>query len=141
MSGTQQTVACDWCGEELTLEEIENPPQDVKEPICDNCYNEHFEFTCFWCGNYEHEDYQGDLLVIAKECGGLGPGVYRIKKRPYFTSNYFNMWWDTYALEKVRDIPADWNPYDNRYPSGHLCVGCQKRIMEAPTGWSGQRLN
>ncbi len=53
-----EVPVCEWCGERLDDEEIE-------EKICDLCYHEHYEFTCCWCEEYEHEDYQHVYLVWA----------------------------------------------------------------------------
>jgi len=142
--GTQTAVECTRCGAELDEEESASPrlDSDVDDgAICDECWREHYCYTCYWCGEYEENTEQDKMLVISEECGGLPAGIYRIKRLPYFISNYFDMWWMTECLEFIRDVPPDFDSYDD-YPSGHLCAGCQKRIIEAKSGgWIGQRVH
>ncbi len=127
MGTKEKNTVCEYCGENLSPEEIANPiPEGA---ICESCYHEHFEFTCYRCQNYDHEDEQHKMLVIAEECGGLPRGVYRITDFPYYTSNYFDMRWNKFNLEWIGPMPEELSAEDVNYPSGHLCRDCQLKIM------------
>lgn len=126
---------CTRCGEELDSEERESPRLDVDETaICDQCYHDNFEFTCSRCEGYGDNEDQHRYLVIFEECGGLRPGIYRINRKPYFISNYFDMWWIKESLSRLRDADGYYADQD-LYPSGHLCYGCQREmgLVEATT--------
>ena len=122
---------CSYCGEDLShiYEETDfGPRQDPGDgqPICDDCWHEHFEFECFRCGNSGDIEDQHRYLVILKECGGMKPGIYRTLGA-YFTSNYFDMWWNAWNLSRLRDADGKfYNEHD--LPSGHLCYGCQLEL-------------
>lgn len=130
-AASKAEILCSFCGEILIPEQAANPMLDKNDgkPCCDDCFHEKFEFTCFWCGNYEDEDYMDKILVITEECGGLPAGTYRILELPYFTSNYFSMWWDKSALERIGGIPPGFIIEEDDYPSGHLCSGCAERVL------------
>jgi hypothetical protein len=120
---------CPQCGAEMNKEEIDNPYRDTDgDLLCDECYHDRYEYTCCMCGNYEHIDNEGDYLVLFEKCGGLVRGVYRIKSRPYYTSNYFDMWWNLEALEKVRGLPWKFSESEDGYPSGTICWGCRNEL-------------
>lgn len=134
---------CSWCGDILDEEEQENPRGedgnvacDDDDVICDDCYREEYEFTCWWCENYgKTEDQHNMLLVLEREAVRIEgqnrywkPGVYQIIKRPYYGSDYFDSWILGGALVWLCDLPAEAS--DESYPSGHLCLDCQNRIWE-----------
>jgi hypothetical protein len=120
---------CSYCGDDISsiYEETNfGPATDPSDgtPMCDDCFHDHFEFACIRCGNYDLSEDKHRYLVILEECGGLTPGIYSIIELPYFTSNYFDMWWNTDRLTRIRD--ADGSYYnEGDYPSGHLCTGCR----------------
>lgn len=131
MSSLPVGTVCTSCGEELFDEEL-GPNLSRSEfdggVICDECdYDQRkaHEFVCHWCGADEHEDFK-DVLLISEECGGLDTGVYLIIDWPYFTSNYFDMWWNTNCLRRIGDVPRKFEAHDD-YPSGHLCERCKLR--------------
>lgn len=120
------STRCSFCGDAFDHEEAENPRTDPNDgtSICDKCYNQHFEFECIRCASYGDIEDQHRYLVILEECGGFGPGIYRINRRPYYTSNYFDMWWNKGCLSRLRDADGKYANFDE-FPSGHLCFGCQ----------------
>ena len=65
---------CTRCEQELSQEERSSPYRDEDADngvICDECWREHYCFSCFWCDEYaENVDGPGHLFVIAEECGG-----------------------------------------------------------------------
>lgn len=123
---------CSYCGDDIShvWEETNfGPATDPNDgqAVCDDCFHEHFEFNCIRCGNSESDEDQHRYLLILEECGGLQPGIYAVTRRPYFTSNYFDMWWNKGALTYLR--AADGNYYnEGDYPSGHLCSGCRSEM-------------
>lgn len=117
---------CSLCGEDLNEEEREEPRKEGDEYVCDECWDEHNTFPCFRCECSSDNDTM-NYLAILEECGGLGPGIYRINRRPYFISNYFDMWWIKESLSRIRDADGEYsNPAD--YSSGFLCYGCQREM-------------
>lgn len=124
-------IECSYCGEFLPDYQAEEPLLDKNDgkPCCDECYHEHFEFTCFWCDEYEDDEYMDGILVIAEECGGLPSGLYRILSKPYFISDMFNMNWLKDSFHRIGDLPPTFIVDPDDYPSGHLCRDCQQRVL------------
>ena len=117
---------CDWCGDDLDKKGSYPPTLCEGQPICDDCFHEHYEFDCIRCGSSDLIENRHHLVILEK-CGGLTPGIYFIKDRPYFTSNYFDMWWNPWALSRIKDADGRYlNEFD--YPSGHLCYGCLNEL-------------
>src|SRR5580692_5060122 len=106
MAKATQLLECSHCGCEMDEEQSADPRRDdCEDPICDSCWSDEYEFTCCWCGEYEHIDEQHKMLVIFEECGGLTEGVYSIDSGPYWTSNYLNMWFNPEALTYLGNLP------------------------------------
>lgn len=127
---------CSFCGDSLDIEESESPRTDPRDeqPICDECYHEHFEFTCCDCCNYGDVADQHNLLVVFEVVSSMGgpreisPGIYRIKEGPYhggpiIGSGY--LYGDN--LERIADVNPDMD--GEGYPCGHLCLECQKNVL------------
>ncbi len=127
----QETVVCDWCGNELDEEEREAPRLTAeKKPICDDCHHKEYEFTCCWCEEYGDNEVQHKILVVfvptsASYGDKVQPGVYEITGGPYWTSDYFSSWLDKNNLKRMCSLPEDLQEDDPYYPVGHLCEGCQ----------------
>ena len=128
---------CSFCGDALDIEESGNPHTDPNdgEPVCDDCYHEHFEFTCCDCQEYGDVKDQHNLLVVFEEvdsCGGptrkVAPGVYRIKEGPYHGGPIIGSGY-LYGgnLKRIADVNPDMG--GNGYPCGHLCLECQNRVL------------
>jgi hypothetical protein len=117
---------CEWCGERLTDEEIEYPIPEG--PICEECYHEHYEFTCCWCENYEDKDYEEKYVVLTEPTEGLHselpPGVYEVVKRPYFRGD----WIVESALRRIGDVPPEFPEIEDS--DGMLCRTCEERITK-----------
>jgi hypothetical protein len=129
-------MECEYCGEELEGEELESPHRDpAGNVMCDDCYEEYFTFPCYLCENSANVEQRnvGHLLVVndAEECR-IARGVYRIKELPYYTSDYFNMWFIEEALE-LTDIPVP-ELVGRGYPSGHLCYECEQKLLRQGVG-------
>lgn len=126
---------CEWCGEPLTIEEIEYPPKEGL--ICDDCYHDHYEFECCICCNYGHVDHQHDFLVVGGKgvrwCG-RGPvhrGIYAVLKGPYFGGPMIGSGYlFREALKKVAKLPPKLRM--DGYPCGHLCKECQNKLGLVP---------
>ncbi len=127
-------VECGMCGELLDDEErLNSRLHEDGDLICDRCYTDEYEFTCYYCWEYAPIEDQHKMLVVNEECGGLKRGVYRIIDSPYYTSNYFNMWFNPECFEFVCAVPKDLlRPEEmflgGSYPTGHLCQGCQYKV-------------
>ena len=120
---------------------------DDRTPVCDDCYHDHFEFTCCACEEYGEVEDQHKYLVVFEAVDDVEPGIYRIKYKPYFTSGLIgSSWLHPRTLDKVKDLPVRWLAYvsitgkdifrelkaeeqDDGYPCGHLCADCQKAIF------------
>lgn len=59
-------IECSFCGGPLEDEEAENPRLDPDdgEPMCDDCYHDHCEFTCCCCAEYGETKDQHNMLVV-----------------------------------------------------------------------------
>ena len=124
---------CTRCEELLKGEELESPCHDDDDGkiLCDRCYRERYMFTCYVCENDGHVSQQGrgHLLIAndAEECG-MSRGIYKIKECPYYTHNYFNMWFHPEALELTTiQVPALGEKW---YPSGHVCAECESKLTK-----------
>ena len=138
---TAVATECGYCGNALEGEELESPYTDGEDVMCDECYHDHYEFTCCLCENYGHVDDQHKLLVVCEELknGDSGDpikrGLYRIVNLPYWGSNYLDSWLFGRSLEHLGDAPDD---VDDVYPCGHLCKECQEKVMaKIAETWAG----
>ena len=151
-TATQEKMACSCCGNALDGEELENPQIDRRDdqPICDECFHEHFEFTCCDCCNYGDVDDQHNMLVVFNSVSSMGgptrevaPGIYKIAEDgsyfggPIIGSGY--LYGD--HLERIADVNPDMD--GNGYPCGHLCLNCQQSVLAQFTGvcWECQRIS
>lgn len=118
-------IDCTYCGNEAESPRLD----DVDDPICFDCYHEHYEFTCCWCQEDEHQDHQHKMLVLVDPKGaGIAVGIYRIVSLPYYADGMIEGFLFESALEHLRDLPEG---IDTRgYPCGHLCRDCQKKAIE-----------
>lgn len=128
---------CGWCGSDLTPEELEYPASDFEgnafdEPICDECFHDHFEFTCNRCGNYEYEEFQHYWLVVFETDLGspreapITPGIYEIVSFPYYGGPIIGGC-SLYG-HSLRRTKATIDFRQGNYPCGHLCRTCAKNL-------------
>jgi hypothetical protein len=141
-------IECEYCGDELDREELESPRKDDQDDImCDDCYREHFEFTCSVCHEYGETEDQHNMLAVYDpeafdECdrdNGWKRGVYMIVDSPYYCSPLIGHGWlYTRALDWVGPIPRDKGKSESPigYPCGHLCLDCQKKILGIPNPYA-----
>lgn len=136
MTKTKRRIKCSWCKQWLSDEERESPRKDPdgKKPCCDECYHEHFEFTCCCCCNYGDNEDQHNMLVVFQECSSMGgpsrevfPGVYKVNVGPYHGSCMIGSGW-LYSdkLERIADLNPGMD--GEGYPFGHLCLECQGHV-------------
>lgn len=148
-------IKCWYCDEPLDEEKAESPHTTPDgEPVCDECYHDHFEFTCCWCQEYGDAEDQHKLLVVfdAEEAfdadareRGLTAGLYRIAELPYYTSDYLSVWLNDHNLERIGPVPR--GASGDGYTCGHLCGPCQGKIAwpyevvlpGEPVAWAGGR--
>lgn len=137
MSKIQAKIECTRCGNDLDEEEMESPQEEEGDVICDECYHEHYEFTCCCCCNYGHVDDRHKMLVVFETCDAHGydpqtgrevwPGIYRITGGPYHGGYLVGgSWLYEDRLERIADLNPDMG--GDGYPCGHLCADCQAKI-------------
>lgn len=128
---------CDWCGNKLDPEERESPRRDAQnKPMCDDCYREHFEFTCAICQNYAPKDEEGRIglcIVVAEDwvCTA-GAGIYRVLAWPMFGQPLIgcgHMYED--AIQRVADCPDPKTIDTQGAPCGYVCAACSKKFPKA----------
>jgi hypothetical protein len=148
MNTTQDTIECGRCGNDLDDDEMESPRQDEDGDImCDECYHEHFEFTCSVCQEHgDTEDQHNMLAVYDSEVfeendreNGWKRGVYMIVDRPYYLAPLIGqVWIYTRCLEWIGPIPRDKGNDESPigYACGHLCLECQHKMLGLPTPWA-----
>jgi hypothetical protein len=110
-----EKTRCTYCGDKLDEEEIETPSKDgAGDPMCDECWHDHYEFTCYLVvkclapGDYE------DVI----------PGIYYIKSGPYHGGSLLGGGLFNRKLLRLRDLPNDSMLDRDYYPTGHLCRTC-----------------
>ncbi len=127
--------ACSYCGDEITdPEERADPRRDPNddEVMCDDCYQEHFEFTCCWCKEYASTDVQHEMLVIEdadNEMAEYRKGVYRVVDSPYWSDGMIECNLVPSSLEWIAELPD--GLHVDYYSCGHLCAECQGKIEAA----------
>ena len=124
-----QTPCCLRCGNELDDEELDYPRKDEDgDAICDECFHEHYEFTCCWCCEYGDVKDQHNLLVVFEEVSDVKPGIYKITERPYYICAMIgSSWLIPGSLVRIAELNPDMD--GNNYPCGHLCLECQKKVL------------
>jgi hypothetical protein len=122
------THDCNCCGCKLDSEEFEQPKLDeYGDPICDQCYEEEYEFKCCWCNQHEHNDQADKFLVVANaEEAGFPHGVYEIVIKPYYRDGMIEGSLIKSSLKRIADVPEGLKI--ELYPCGHLCQSCQGKI-------------
>jgi len=128
------TTECGWCGEHLSPEEIEYPATDfrgdvIDDPICDQCFHEHYEFTCDRCEDYEFEEFSGVWVAVHEKTHGLyGPverGIYEAVEWPIHGGPFIG---EGYLYNtSLRKTPAVID-FESNYPCSYLCRGCAKEL-------------
>lgn len=123
-------ILCTYCGVNLDSEQIQNPRTDKDGDImCDECYQEHYEFSCCWCQDSDHIDHQHKMLIVDDEKSAKLPrGVYEITTIPYYCDEIITSRLYKWALNRIADVPEDLEI--ESYPCGHLCIECQKKIAD-----------
>jgi hypothetical protein len=138
-----EQLMCDWCGRELTDEEIEYP--EPEGPICEDCYCQHFYYSCVRCGEHDHIEYQHRCVVVFED-EACGPGIYRVTSRPYAVQPMIGQGW---LVESALTPLAILTPMDIKnnsyvddgeqfyeYPCRHLCLDCQESYVLIGDEWT-----
>jgi hypothetical protein len=120
---------CSYCGNNLSEDELENPLTDKDgDLMCDECYNDHYEFTCCLCQEHGDVAEQHKMVVVFdEEEAGVPTGVYRVIDPDYYLADLLGSGWlHDWALERIGDVSdkAD----GNGYACGHLCQNCQDKL-------------
>lgn len=128
METAKKVTQCTLCGKEFDAEELDSPRTDEDgDPICDDCYHEHYEFTCRCCQNYGDVKDQHNLLVVFKETSGVLPGIYATKGTYCTHALIGEGWLHPGALARIADVNPDMD--GEGYPCGHLCLECQGHVL------------
>jgi hypothetical protein len=121
------------------VEEILAPRKDAGgDLICDDCYNDEYEFTCSKCENYANisdRDTIGNLLIVVdSEEAKMPAGVYEIVKHPYWGGDMFSMWLYPTALKLLSSDTFGLSIENMNYPVGHVCPECKQEIVNKISG-------
>lgn len=152
MCETTREVACEWCGESLTEEEIDTP-SDCDDRICEECFFEHYRFTCHFCQGYEDKEKEcaiGTLFAIWEptparepycldgnypdwfdfESRMMLPGIYRITQWPMYWDGVIEAGLYASAFERVGDLTKEMQDQGGYagYSCGPLCGDCGKKF-------------
>lgn len=86
-------------------------------------------FECRSCHEREDHQHRGALLVVfdAADARLDEPGLYLIKRRPFYTNAMITSWLHEHALQRIGDIPEGVEE-DGYYPCGFLCGTCSGRV-------------
>lgn len=126
---------CEWCGNNLTDEEIKYPCRDgrgkkIDGLICDECFHEHYEWTCDRCCEYELSEFQDIWFVVFETTPGrdqpVQPGIYEITNFPYYGGPLIG---EGYLYDSsLRLTKAKIDFEQGNYPCGHLCRRCANKL-------------
>lgn len=137
-----ENTECPSCGAPLDDEERESPRLDWEEkPICDDCYQEEYQYRCCNCEeHYDQDDQDGQdvqhkmLVVFVPTSASYGdkvqPGIYRITGSPYWSTDYFSSCLHTNKLKWLCKVPDVLQNDEHYYPVGHLCEECQQEMKQ-----------
>ena len=86
-------------------------------------------FECQSCREREDHRHRGALLVVfdADDAGIDDPGLYLIKRWPFYTNAMITSWLHEHALQRLGDVPEGVEE-DGYYPCGFLCGTCSARV-------------
>ena len=130
---------CPNCGYKLDEEERESPRLSWdNEPICDDCYQEEYQYRCCNCEEHYDQDEDGQdvqhnmIVVFSPTVSSYGekvlPGVYRVTGGPYWSTDYFSSCLHSYNLKWLCKLTESFQKEDPFYPVGHLCTDCQQEM-------------
>jgi hypothetical protein len=114
-------------------DELINPSFDENgDPICDDCFDDHYCYTCPCCEEIVEKEGRGNvgtLIVVVEpeddEEYGPRTGVYEVLELPFYYTDYFS--WNLYegATKKLT------NEIFDAEESAPLCEDCEKGIRWA----------
>lgn len=114
-------------------DELTNPSFDESgDPICDDCFDEHYCYTCPCCEEIVPKEGRGEvgaLIVVVEpeddEEYGPRTGVYEVLELPFYYTDYFS--WNLYegATKKLT------NEIFDAEESAPLCEDCEKGVRWA----------
>lgn len=126
-----ETKNCEWCGRELTPEEIAHPCEVEGYVVCSHCEmadEELEEGECCRCGGSELEKYlgcEGSLMVVVNDEAKVPKGIYEVLSLPFYTYNYFSMWLHTEAIKQLSNSTWGLDESDTEgFAIGFLCRNC-----------------
>lgn len=118
---------CTYCHNEIKGKPFED---EGDNPMCSRCWKEYMCFFCSVCRTRKwkgKDDERKQYIIVANE-EDPEPGVYRIKDRPFYRSDYFNIWFEEDKLQKVAEINEEELEITNRIVGGYVCFECIKNI-------------
>lgn len=136
---------CPRCGETLDKDSDGDTYTYAEDGLCGDCFHEQYEFDCCGCNESGHIDVQHSFCVVFDKEAGVGPGLYRVTRNPYYFSDMLGGGLFPHALELLLTLPVRWLAYtsitgqkvyykliesDQSYPVGHLCEQCQRKILK-----------
>jgi len=125
---------CSYCGSPLDEEEAANPRRDEDGDIlCDECYQEHYEYECPQCCNpVENETNKKHIFITPAlaEDQGLQTGIYSVLSWPWAVSNYFSFQIIPSAIKRVADLPDE---LKDELEGNYLCEECVEKIKKEIT--------
>lgn len=134
-------AVCTGCGQGLDDEERVSPRLDCTgDPICDDCYQDEYQYCCCNCGeHYDQDDQDGQdvqhkmIVVFVPTAGSYSdkvqPGIYRITGKPYWSTDYFSSQLFHDKLKWLCKLPVSLQEDDPFYPVAHLCRDCQAEMI------------
>lgn len=120
---------CTHCGNNIEGEPFEDGDGD---DICGNCWKETQCFFCSICRDHkwEGEDEERNQYIVIAHKDEPEPGIYRVTGRPFYRSNYFNIWYEEDKLQQVGDIDEEKLDIDAGVVGGFVCFSCIKNIHD-----------
>jgi hypothetical protein len=124
---------CAWCAKDLIPEEIAESFDAGYGVLCFGCEVEEHYQDCDICSESYPEAQFGKVIAVFdvdkafRNKEGKKPGLYRVKRKPYYISNYFNAWLIERAVEYAAPLPPKAD--GDRYSCGDVCEDCIRRYL------------
>lgn len=129
-------MECSYCG--ATYDEQyegyvlckEDSPSEEGEPICEDCYDEHFATPCALCKE-TFPSYQRKYIVVTRPDVDvimnhkLRAGYHLILRYPFLWGSMLG--WEGFMHDRLQFVGKP-HPNHVAYHNGHICPHCAKKV-------------
>lgn len=129
---------CTNCGSTLEPDEEEASRKDENGKIvCDQCFDDKYQHLCPICEEYFWEDYNKKIspthLIVTKQAEEnhvSKAGFYEIVSLPFYADGIIEAHLFESAVNKLSDLPTDFDDSDLHYPLYFICESCAEKMLK-----------